>query len=226
MLNFFSKTSDGPASDGTVYRFKEPSFRQARPSGGRARQAVASATRAGCDKPAVLPTNYGDIVEFFRRTVADRRSPYNQLCRAADQLKDYIPDEISRLQVAYGMLKDQLSAESLSLAISTHIGDIDLARQKAARHTPELAAAESRRLQQEIETATQRWRALVDEIDRLKARLAQLQPQLAKEEDQLSQLKKVLDSVQSSANSAAFLDQAAENEKSDLLAKKALLGLP
>lgn len=231
MPTFFSSSAnDVPASDGTVYRFREPTFgparQAARPTGGRVRRAEPSAPRPAADQPPVLPTNYGDIVEFFRRTVAERRSPYNQLCRAADQLKDYIPNEINRLQVAYGMLKEQLSPESLSLAISTHIGDIDLARQKAAKHTPEMVAQETRRLSQQIDAVTQRRDALAQQLTQLQKKLAEVQSQFDIEDRSLTELRRKLDATRASVNSAAFLDQAAENEKNDLLAKKALLGLP
>ncbi|MDB5798270.1 MAG: hypothetical protein JWP36_2172 [Paucimonas sp.] len=226
MLNFFSRSSDLHADDGTVYRFKEPSLTSV-PAAAPAMQRMPSRfAREGMKPaPAALPTNYGDIVQFFRRTVAERKSAYNQLCRAADQLKDYIPDEISRLKVAHGMLREQFSAEALSLAISTHIGDIDLARQKAGKHTPEMVAAETVRLEGELEKTQQGRDALAAEIDVLKQQMAQLQARLDGEETALAKLREQLDSVRANVNSAAFLDQAAENEKNDLLARKALLGL-
>ncbi len=220
MLNFFSR---GSADDGTVYRFREPSMDSSEVP---ARQAATPAKRPGRPaEPKVMPTHYGDIVAFFRRTVAERKSPYNQLCRAADQLQDYIPDEISRLKVAWKMLGEQVSAEAMSLAISTHLNDIDLARQKAARRTPEMVADETRRLQQELASGQARQQSLQQEIRLLRAKLHSLEAAHAEEEVALNALRQQLETLQTSANSASFLDQAAENEKNDLLARKVLLGL-
>lgn len=225
MLNFFTHSG---VDDGTVYRFRDTSVEPPRE---KVRKSAAAGTAAGPAakprpaEPRVLPTNYGDIVAFFRRTVAERKSPYNQLCRAADQLRDYIPDEISRMKVAWKVLGEQVSPQALSLAISTHLNDIDLARQKAARHTPDMVAGETRRLQQEITEAEQRRTAVADEVGQLRARLQALEAEQAKEEALLTELRQQLQALQSSANSAAFLDQAAENEKNDLLARKVLLGL-
>lgn len=221
MLNFFSRTAGLHADDGAVYRFREPSLdtpprRPAERSRGAQRAQTA---------PAVLPTNYGDIVAFFRRTVAERRSPYNQLCRAAEHLKDYIPDEMSRMKVAWSMLREQISPEALALAINTHLADIDLARQKAGKYTPEMAAAESARLQRELAEGRQRRDALQAEVEGLRQRLAEREKLLEAENAQLDNMQRDLESLQSSANSAGFLDQAAENEKNDLLARKVLLGL-
>lgn len=220
MLNFFSRSG---ADDGTVYRFRDSS-KEPTPAVSR-RSAKATPTPSRPIEPRVMPTNYGDIVAFFRRTVAERKSPYNQLCRAADQLKDYIPDEISRMKVAWKMLSDTVSAEAMSLAISTHLNDIDLARQKAARHTPEMVAGETRRLQEEIEAGQARLDRLQEEIRQLRSRLQSLEATEAQEETALREMRQQLQSFQSSVNSASFLDQAAENEKNDLLARKVLLGL-
>jgi chromosome segregation ATPase len=219
MLNFFTLSG---VDDGTVYRFRDTSVEPPRE---KVRKTAAPVAAARPAEPKVLPTNYGDIVAFFRRTVAERKSPYNQLCRAADQLRDYVPDEISRMKVAWKVLGEQVSPEALSLAISTHLNDIDLARQKAARHTPDMVAGETRRLQEEIAGAEQRRAGLADEISQLRARLQALEATQAREEVALTELRQQLQALQSSANSAAFLDQAAENEKNDLLARKVLLGL-
>lgn len=220
MLNFFTRTAE--PQDGTVYRFKEPSLDRPAPRRA-AREEPAPAHRETV--PGVMPTNYGDIVAFFRRTVAERKSPYNQLCRAADQLKDYIPDEISRLKVAWKVLGEQVNPEALALAISTHLADIDLARQKAARYTPDLVAAETVRLEKEVEAAQARRQQLGRELADMQARVQALQSQCEQQDRELDALTRELTSLQSSANNAAFLDQAAENEKNDLLARKALLGL-
>ena len=221
MLNFFTRPGE---DDGTVYRFREPSLGR-QPTARHADTGPRKPAGAPVPVPGVRPTNYGDIVAFFRRTVAERKSPYNQLCRAADKLRDYIPDEIGRLKVAWGVLQEQISAEALSLAIDTHLNDIDLARQKAARHTPEMVAGQVQRLEQDIANGRQTCQTLENEMTELRQRLQTVEARHRQASTQVQQLQKELDTLRSGVNSASFLDQAAENEKNDLLARKALLGL-
>ena len=88
-----------------------------------------------------------------------------------------------------------------------------------------MVADETRRLQQELASGQARQQSLQQEIRLLRAKLHSLEAAHAEEEVALNALRQQLETLQTSANSASFLDQAAENEKNDLLARKVLLGL-
>jgi flagellar motility protein MotE (MotC chaperone) len=248
VFNFFSKPEEDQNDITNTYRPREPTLRPLprvrpqpvqpgrRPASGQRPQFPEQSTQQppandALPKPEAaahnaMPTGYADIVEFFRKTVAERRSPYNSLVKAADRLKDFIPNETSRLQAALAICGEQWPADVLSLAISAHISDIEQARKRAQSDAHVHAAERAAALRIEADTLRQQNAALKNEIQSLNERLARLEATLDANNAKLASLDDQIQFAESSANSAGFVDQAAENMKNDLLAKKVILGLP
>jgi hypothetical protein len=229
VLNFFSKQDGGMEDIATAYRFKEPTLNplpQINPQ--HAQQHTQSAVNQPdpADESEHIPTGYAEIVAFFQKTVEGRKSPYNALVKAADRLKEFIPDETSRLQAAMAICGDQWPPDVLSLAISAHIADIDLARKKAKSNTHSLATERAAGLRDEADQIKKRNSKIMDEIHALNESIAKLEAALNANNATLASLNEQIRIADADANSVNFLDQAAENIKNDLLARKVILGLP
>jgi chromosome segregation ATPase len=172
-----------------------------------------------------VPLDYPGIVAFFQKTVSDRKSPFNSLVLAAERLRDFIPDEISRLKAAYALCGEKWSPEVLSLAIHNHIADIDTACAKAKSSKGAQSGEQAQRLRAESAELARLNATLQAEIDKLKASLAEVQARFDENDEKITMLSEQVQLIEGDANSVSFLEQAAENLKNDLLAKKVLLGL-
>jgi septal ring factor EnvC (AmiA/AmiB activator) len=173
-----------------------------------------------------MPADYAGIVAFFEKTVLERKSPYSALVKTADKLKEYVPNEINRLKAAYALCGEQWPADVLSFAIGTHIADIDHAREKARHNRHDAAAGHVAELRRRAERIKEESAALEQEMRELNAGLARVESTLRGKQADLASLNEQIQLADNDANAMCFVDQAAENIKSDLLAKKVILGLP
>lgn len=251
-FSFFSRSDEDPNDTATAYRPREPVLTpvprpipqkaaQARPQhlrrdprhepdppARRTSQAEHAERERSAQRAAseALPDAYADLVRHFQRVVADRKSPYNSLVKAAERLREFIPNETSRLQAALSICGDQWPADALSLAVNAHIADIERARKKM-QSTAHLHASErADGMRAEAADLERQNAKLAQEIQALSERLGALQSQLHANRGRLDTLNQQLQLAGNSGSAAGFVDQAAENLKNDLLAKKAILGLP
>ena len=223
VLRFFSG-SDEDSTD-TIGIYKEPTLNP-RP-GAKPRDIQATVRQHdSLDESDQLPTDYAGIVAFFQKKVSARRSPYNALVNAADRLSEFIPDDTSRLKAVLAVCGEQWPLDALSLAISAHISDIELARTKAKSNTNRYAKDRAAHLRNQADELKERNAKIKDEIRSLKESLVKLEGTLNANMSTLASLNEQIQLADAGANSMAFVDQVAENLKSDLLAKKVLLGLP
>jgi hypothetical protein len=223
VLRFFSR-SDEDSTD-TIGIYKEPTL-NAR-SGANPRDIQATVRQHhSLDESDQLPTDYAGIVAFFQQKVSARKSPYNALVNAADRLSEFIPDDTSRLKAVLAVCGEQWPLDALSLAISAHISDIELARTKAKSNTHRFAKDRAAHLRKQADGLEERNAKIMDEIRSLKDSLVKLEGTLNANMSTLASLNEQIQLADAGTNSMAFVDQAAENLKSDLLAKKVLLGLP
>lgn len=172
-----------------------------------------------------MPLDYPGIVAFFQKNVSGRKSPFNALVQAADRLKEFIPDEVGRLKAAYALCGDQWPPEVLALSIQNHIADIDTLCAKAISSKSLHANERALQLRNESAGLRQENAAMQEEINRLKASLARLEASFDANQSRIAALDQQAGAIEGDANSVAFLEQAAQNLKNDLLAKKVLLGL-
>jgi hypothetical protein len=223
VLRFFSG-SDEDSTD-TIGIYKEPIL-NARPGANPRDIQATGRQRDPLDASDWLPTDYAGIVAYFQKKVSDRRSPYNALVNAADRLSEFIPDDTSRLKAVLAVCGEQWPLDALSLAISAHISDIELARTKAKSNTHRFAKDRAAHLRNQADELKERNAKIMDEIRSLKDSLVKLEGTLNDNMSTLASLNEQIQLADAGANSMAFVDQAAENLKNDLLAKKVLLGLP
>jgi hypothetical protein len=248
MLHFFSRPGEERNDGNTAYLFREPTLdpspiigaaaakpqldQASRPSHGDAVPAPHDGVTAREDAPATaaappaMPADYAGIVAFFEKTVLERKSPYSALVKAADKLKEYVPNEISRLKAAYALCGEQWPPDVLSFAIGTHIADIDHAREKARHNRHDAAAGQAAELRRRAEHIRQENAALEQELAELHAGVARVESALHDKRAALASLNEQIQQADNDANAMCFVDQAAENMKNDLLAKKVILGLP
>jgi hypothetical protein len=228
MLHFFSRPGEEKYDGTTTYLFREPTLDPLSERAAPARQPVPADPAPRETRPAEsrMPADYAGIVAFFEKTVLERKSPYSALVKAADRLQEYIPNEINRLKAAYTLCGEQWSPDVLSFAISTHIADIDHAREKARGNRDDVASENAGELRAEAERLQQENAAIQDEMRELNASLARLESTLHANQAGIDSLNDQIQRAQNEANSMCFVDQAAENIKNDLLAKKVILGLP
>jgi hypothetical protein len=236
MLHFFSRPGEERTDGTTTYLFREPTLDPQHFDSPQATRQTANANRHANTADAAprdemraasgMPADYAGIVAFFEKTVTDRKSPYSALVKAADRLEEYVPNEINRLKAAYALCGDQWSPDVLSFAISTHIADIDHARKKARSNRHDAAAGHAGELRNRAERIKQENAAIRDEMQELNASLARLEAALRANEADIGALNEQIQLAENDANSICFVDQAAENVKNDLLAKKVILGLP
>jgi hypothetical protein len=235
MLNIFSRTDGARTRQAVGPNFREPTLYAPYPAAPRpapaARQAPLRKEQAASEQAAArqegldVPLDYPGMVAFFQRAVAERKSPFNALVQAAERLKEFIPDEVGRLKAAYALCGDKWSPEVLALAIQNHIADIENVSAKAKRGKSVQANERARQLRAESAALKQKSAALQAEIDQLKARLAELQASQEADRTKMAALDQQAQLIEGDANSVTLLEQAAENLKNDLLAKKVLLGL-
>ncbi len=234
MLNIFSRAEGGSMRRATVNGFREPTLygAQAYPAppsprpAAAARQMPPPKEQAKPEQDALdVPPDYPGIVAFFQKTVSSRKSPFNALVQAADRLQEFIPDEVGRLKAAYALCGEKWSPEVLALAIHNHIADIENVCAKAKDQKSTHAGERAQQLRGESADLKRKNASLLAEIDGLKASLAALQARFDANQSKSSALDRQAQVIEGDANSIAFLEQAAENLKNDLLAKKALLGL-
>jgi regulator of replication initiation timing len=229
VLNIFSRPGAERMKQASVPGFREPTLYSGQPSprpAPAARQAPQRASQPKAPEDMLdIPFDYPGIVKFFQKTVSDRRSPFNSLVQAADRLQEFIPDEISRLKAAYALCGEQWSPEVLALAIHNHIADIDNVCAKAKSSKGMHAGEQARQMRAECVELTRQNATLQTEIDTLKARLEEVQTRFDANGAKIMELGQQAQLIESDASSASFLEQAAENLKNDLLAKKVLLGL-
>jgi hypothetical protein len=223
VLHFFSRSDEDPTDTTGIY--KEPTLNPRPGAKPRDIQAVVR-QHDSLDEPDQLPTDYAGIVAFFRKKVSDRKSPYNALVNAADRLAEFIPDDTSRLKAVLAVCAEQWPSDALSLAISAHISDIELAQAKAKSNTHRSARDRAANLRNQADEIKQRNAKIADEIRSLNDSLAKLESTLNANMSVLASLNEQIQLADAGANSMTFVDQAAENIKNDLLAKKVLLGLP
>lgn len=229
VLNIFSRAGEERTNPSAVPSFREPSLYSNRPSPRPAPAARQAALRK--EQPAPkretmdVPLDYPGIIAFFQNTVSSRKSPFNSLVQAADRLQEYIPDEVGRLKAAYALCGEKWSPEVLALAIHNHIADIDTACAKAKTNKSQHAGERSQQLRAESAELKQHAAGLQTEIERLKTSLSELEARFQADQSKIAELDRQAQFIDGDAGSVAFLDQAAENLKNDLLAKKVLLGL-
>ncbi len=173
-----------------------------------------------------IPSDYAGLVDYFSKTVSERRSPYNALVQEAGKLQEFIPDEISRLKAAYMLNSGQWSPELLALAINTHLADVDRAWNKARRSQGAPDSKEADHLRHKIKHVQEQNAALDQKIAALQEALEQHQRTQAANASEIGALSQQLQLADAQGSAGTYLDQAAENLKNDLLAKKVLLGLP
>jgi len=231
VLNFFSRPEEEIKTARTTYVSREPTLAPhpttaARNSAPSARQVPPHDKTAPVPKAEQIPTDYAGIVEFFQRKVRDRKSPYNGLVKAADGLKEFIPDETSRLKAVLAICGDKWPLDALSLAISTHISDIDLARMRAREDMRSQVSERSAGLRKQAGDLKTQNEKIEIEIRSLHDNIRKLEATLSSNKSELASLDEQIQLAEANANSASFVDQAAENLKNDLLAKKVILGLP
>lgn len=231
MLNIFSRSDETRMRQAAVPGFREPTLYAngpavpSRPAPAARQMPPRQEASAPRQDSFDIPTDYAGIVVFFQKTVSDRKSPFNSLVQAAERLKDFIPDEVGRLKAAYILCGEKWSPEVLALAIQNHIADIDNVCAKAKSCKSVHANDRARQLRAESDSLRQKNTALQAEIDQLTARLADLQARSNADQAKISALDQQARLIEGDAHSVAFLEQAAENLKKDLLAKKSLLGL-
>jgi hypothetical protein len=226
VLHFFSRPDEDQGETATTYRPREPTLN---PLPRVAPANAAAAAKRQSDPPeqaGPLPTGYAEIVAFFHATVAERHSPYNALVDAADRLQKFIPDETSRLQAALAICGDQWLPDALSLAISTHISDIETARKKARGNMHSAAAGRALTLRSKADQLKGKNAKIAAEIALLNESIAQLEITLNANNAAIAALDGQIQMAEADCNTVTFFDQAAENLKNDLLAKKVILGLP
>lgn len=249
VLHFFSRTDDEPKAQRTSYTSREPTLNpqpkvMPRNSMPAARQfarperpsATASPAPASPPIPSVapvalaktepMPTDYAGIVEFFHKKVSERKSPYNALISAADCLKEFIPDETSRLKAVLAVSGEKWPLEALSLAISSHISDIELARTRAKEDTHTQVSDRVSGFRKQVSNLKEQNEKIETEIRSLNDRIKKLEADLGENQSTLDSLNQQIQLAEANANSVSFVDQAADNLKNDLLAKKVILGLP
>jgi hypothetical protein len=251
VLNFFSKPEEELKAARTTYASREPTlnpqpaamprsnapgarrFSEAnKPSGSNS--PSPSPSRSPSPPPSVptsqkvepMPTDYAGIVEFFQKKISERKSPYNGLVSAADRLKEFIPDETSRLKAVLAISGDKWPREALSLAISSHISDIELARAKARDDTHSQASDRAAGFRKQASHLKEQNEKIESEIRALNDGIQKLGASLSANRATLDSLHQQIQLAEANANSVSFVDQAAENLKNDLLAKKVILGLP
>ncbi len=229
VLNIFSRPGPERVRQASVPGFREPTLYSTQPSARPAPSARQAPQRVAQPEAQAemldIPFDYPGIVAFFQKTVSGRKSPFNALVQAADRLQEFIPDEVSRLKAAYALCGDKWSPEVLALAIHNHIADIDSVCAKAKSSKSLNAGERSRQLRAESADLKQQNPGMQVEIDRLKTRLAELQARFDANQTRIASLDQEAQLIEGDANSVTFLEQAAENLKNDLLAKKILLGL-
>lgn len=161
---------------------------------------------------------YALQMERLRELVAARPSAFNTLEEAAKKLTDFIPSEIDRLQAAWAMQRGEWTPESLSVAIQHHIADIEEARLRAreAEH----------RVRPMRESALARLQSLKDAEERVEQQIRTLLAERARIRQDREKAQQELQTFADAVVNAPFINQAAENLIRDLLAKKAILGLP
>jgi hypothetical protein len=229
MLHFFSRPGEERDNGSTAYLFREPTFDPSDDDSYRAPPIEKPTQHAGqwaADAGERMPADYAGIVAFFEKTVLERKSPYSALLKAADRLQEYIPNEVSRLKAAYALCAEQWQPDALSFAIGTHIADIDHAREKARNNRREVASEQAAGLRSEAQRLSREQDEIESEIQDLTTQLERLQDRLQDNRTQLDAIQGQLRQAECEANSMCFVDQAAENIKSDLLARKVILGLP
>lgn len=231
VLNFFSRPEEELKETRPTYVSREPTLdrdqiARRRDTVTRSSQSVPPNNRPSPSEAEQMPTDYQGIVEFFQKKVRDRRSPYNGLVAAADCLKEFIPDETSRLKAVLAVCSDRWPLDALSLAISTHVSDIELARNKARADTRSQSSERAARLRAEADQIEQKNAKIESEIRVLNDTRQKLEADLNANRTTLASLNEQIQLAQANTNSASFVDQAAENLKNDLLAKKVILGLP
>lgn len=235
VLNFFSRPEEELKIERTTYVSREPKLDRHWATAPRDGASADTTTGQSSSQPAKVqdtpkteqvPTDYAGIVEYFQRKIRDRKSPYNGLVAAADSLKEFIPDETSRLKAVLAVCSDKWPLDALSLAISTHISDIDLARNKARENTQAQATELTAGYRQRAAHLRQQNEKIESEIKTLNDSLMKLEASLKANRSALASLDEKIQLAEVNAGAASFVDQAAENLKNDLLAKKIILGLP
>lgn len=239
VLNFFSRPEEELKPARTTYVSREPTLTPNPASVPRSKASPNAQQFARPGKPASaqpksatpeneqpMPTDYAGIMEYFRKKIRDRKSPYNGLVAAADSLTEFIPDETSRLKAVLAICSDKWPLDALSLAISTHISDIELARSRARENTHAQASERTAGLRKQADDLKAQNEKIINEIQSLTDSLQKLETTLNSNRSTLASIAEQIQLAEANANSASFVDQAAENLKNDLLAKKVILGLP
>jgi hypothetical protein len=236
MLNIFTK----PVQANTGIRMNEgvnePSLYSVRPAArpapatsasfqSRPNEPVRTSRSEDRHIPVDVPSDYAGIITFFQNVVAEKKSPFTSLVQASERLKDYIPDEISRLKAAYALCREQWQPDALAQAISQHMADIDNACSEAKESTHLHSAERTQQIRSESDLLKRQNAKLRAEIELLKNSLVQLQEKFDSTQDKISLLEEQARLTEKDALCAGFLYQAAENLKNDLQAKKILLGL-
>lgn len=249
VLNFFSRPEEEIKATRTTYSSREPTLnpqpaatlRSAAPSAKRFAEpdkpsGMRPSTQSSSPSPSPsapvspkaepMPTDYAGIMAFFQKKISERKSPYNGLVSAADCLKEFIPDETSRLKAVLAVSGDKWPREALSFAISSHISDIELARAKAKDDTHAHASGRVAGFRKQADQLKEQNEKIENEIRELTNSIQKLEESLNTNRTTLTSLHQQIQLAEANANSDSFVDQAAENLKNDLLAKKVILGLP
>lgn len=232
VLNFFSRPEEELKPARTTYVSREPTLTPnpaTTPRNGTPpdmRQFSQADKPAAAPKTEQMPTDYAGIMEFFQKKIRERKSPYNGLVAAADSLKEFIPDETSRLKAVLAICSDKWPLDALSLAISTHISDIELARTRAREDTHAQASERTAGFRQQAGDLKAQNEKMESELRSLNESILKLEATLNSNRSKLASLNEQIQLAETNANSNSFVDQAAENLKNDLLAKKVILGLP
>lgn len=143
---------------------------------------VPQAAQVGVQHAAPPPASSyldAEMVADIEKVISRRPSPYSQLRTSAEQMKNAIPDETTRLKAAFALLAAQgTAAQQVIASIDIHIRDVETEKTNFETQSTNAANAKVGSLRSEVEHLQAVQQSDQDTIIRLQEQIVQIQTRM------------------------------------------------
>jgi chromosome segregation ATPase len=166
------------------------------------------------------------MVAALQKVIASRKTPYTALVEAADKLKQFIPDDVTRFKAAYAQIAGDgvRTVGNIASAIDVHINDLNGEQMRFKQSSDAQVNAKVGNLRAQVETIVSQNAQRTQQIANLQAQIATMNQSTVDDTAKASELTNQANAAEADIAAVAQKFQAAADFlKQDLTNKKTQL---
>jgi chromosome segregation ATPase len=167
-----------------------------------------------------------DMIAALQKVIASRKTPYTALVEAADKLKQFIPDDVTRFKAAYAQIAGDgvRTVGNIASAIDVHINDLNGEQMRFKQSSDAQVNSKVGNLRSTVESIVSQNAQRQQQIANLQAQIATMNQSIVDDTAKASDLTNQANAAEADIAAVAQRFQAAADYlKQDLTNKKAQL---